>query len=91
MLSEAREAGCAIIATDVDGIPEALDYGEAGLLVPPQDTQALAHTLTKLLDDSSALHSLQNQASQNLERLNVKRVYQETLAVYQELGIGNRE
>ncbi|MGB3637662.1 MAG: glycosyltransferase family 4 protein [Rivularia sp. (in: cyanobacteria)] len=96
VLSEAREAGCAIIATDVDGIPEALDYGEAGLLVPPQDTQALAHTLTKLLDDSSALHSLQNQASQNLERLNVKRVYQETLAVYQELrngelGIGNRE
>lgn len=96
VLSEAREAGCAIIATDVDGIPEALDYGEAGLLVPPQDTQALANELTTLLDDSSALHSLQNRASQNLERLNVDRVYRETFAVYQELawgklGIGSRE
>lgn len=85
VLSEAREAGCAIIATDVDGIPEALDYGEAGLLVPAQDSQALANTLTKLLDDSSALHQWKNRASQNLERLNVERVYQETLAVYQEL------
>lgn len=85
VLSEAREAGCAIIATDVDGIPEALDYGEAGLLVPAQDSQALANTLTKLLDDSSLLHQWKNRASQNLERLNVERVYQETLAVYQEL------
>ncbi|NJL80443.1 MAG: glycosyltransferase [Richelia sp. SM2_1_7] len=85
VLSEAREAGCAIIATDVDGIPEALDYGEAGLLVPAKDSQALAAKLKTLLDDSNALNEWKNRASQNLERLNVKRVCQETLAVYQEL------
>ena len=85
VLSEAREAGCAIIATDVDGIPEALDYGEAGLLVPPRDSQALAHTLTKLLNDETALNEWKNRASQNLERLNIERVCQETLAVYREL------
>ncbi len=87
VLSEARESGCAIIATDVDGIPEALDYGEAGILVPPQDSQALAHKLTALLNDSSTLNEWKSRASKNLERLNVKRLYQETLAVYQELGV----
>ncbi|NJM21087.1 MAG: glycosyltransferase family 4 protein [Richelia sp. RM2_1_2] len=85
VLSEAREAGCAIIATDVDGIPEALDYGEAGLLVPAKDSQALAAKLKTLLDDSNALNEWKNRASQNLERLNIKRVCQETIAVYQEL------
>ncbi len=89
VLSEAREIGCAIIATEVDGIPEALDYGEAGLLVPAKDSQALASALTNLLNDSNALHEWKNRASQNLERLNVNRVYQEILAVYQELVIGN--
>ncbi|MEB3217650.1 MAG: glycosyltransferase family 4 protein [Nostocales cyanobacterium 94392] len=88
VLSEAREAGCAIIATEVDGIPEALDYGEAGLLVPAKDSQALAAKLKNLLDDSNALHEWKNRASQNLERLNVKRVCQETLLVYQELMNG---
>ncbi len=85
VLSEAREAGCAIIATDVDGIPEALDYGEAGLLVPAKNSEALAHTLTKLLNDSETLHEWKNRANQNLERFNIKRVYEETLDVYQEI------
>ena len=33
VLSEAREAGCAIVASNVDGIPELLDGGDAGILV----------------------------------------------------------
>ncbi|MEO1373236.1 MAG: glycosyltransferase family 4 protein [Cyanobacteria bacterium J06635_10] len=86
VLSEARQAGTAIIATDVDGIPEALDYGEAGLLVPPKDSEALANMLMTLLNDSNKLREWKNRASQNLERLNVNRVCQETLEVYEELG-----
>ncbi len=34
VLAEARQAGCAIVGTDVDGIPEALEGGRAGALVP---------------------------------------------------------
>ncbi|MEM9923469.1 MAG: glycosyltransferase family 4 protein [Cyanobacteria bacterium P01_D01_bin.50] len=90
VLSEARQAGTAIIATDVDGIPEALDYGEAGLLVPPKDSEALANMLMTLLNDSNKLREWKNRASQNLERLNVNRVCQETLEVYEELGKGKR-
>ncbi|MEA5619680.1 glycosyltransferase family 4 protein [Cronbergia sp. UHCC 0137] len=85
VLTEAREAGCAIVATDVDGIPETLDNRQAGLLVPPKDSQALANILTQLLSNPQQLHKWKHQAKQNLERFNVVRVNQETLTVYREL------
>jgi len=86
VLSEAREAGCAIIATQVDGIPEALDDGQAGLLVQAKDTHALAKALVQLLGNSDMLQEWKQRAHRNLEWLNVARVNQETLAVYDELA-----
>jgi glycosyltransferase involved in cell wall biosynthesis len=86
VLSEAREAGCAIIASAVDGIPEALNGGQAGLLVPPADSPALAATLAQLLNHPDLLHRYKDQAQHNLERLSVARVNEQTLAVYNELA-----
>ncbi|MBD2095421.1 glycosyltransferase family 4 protein [Trichocoleus sp. FACHB-591] len=85
VLSEAREAGCAIIASNVDGIPEALDQGAAGLLVHPKDSAAIAAALLELLQCSQQLQAWKKQAQRNLAWLSVSRVHQETLAVYQEL------
>jgi glycosyltransferase involved in cell wall biosynthesis len=85
VLSEAREAGCAIIASDVDGIPEALDGGKAGLLIPPLDSVTLATELARLLRDTSTLNLWRDRARQNVGWLSTERVSQETLAVYQEL------
>jgi glycosyltransferase involved in cell wall biosynthesis len=85
VIPEAREAGCAIIASDVDGIPEALDGGQAGFLVPSQDSQALTTALRQLLSDPNVLDRRKDQAKNNLDRLNVSRVNEETLAVYCEL------
>lgn len=85
VLSEAREAGCAIIGTNVDGTPEALEQGNAGLLVPPKDSQAIAATLVELLQSPEQLQAWKERARRNLDWLSVSRVHQETLAVYQEL------
>lgn len=85
VIPEAREAGCAIVASNVDGIPEALDNGQAGILVPPADSKALAATLKQLLTDSNLLQKWKDRAKQNLDWLKVSRVNQETLAVYREL------
>lgn len=84
VLSEAREAGCAMIATNVDGTPEALEQGAAGILVPPMDSAAIAAALTRLLSNLEELKDWQRRAQQNLEWLSVARVNQETLAVYHE-------
>lgn len=48
---EAMLAGSAIIATSASGIPEAITDNEHGLLVQPEDPQALAASLRRLLSD----------------------------------------
>jgi glycosyltransferase involved in cell wall biosynthesis len=85
VISEAREAGCAIIASNVDGVPEAVDHGQAGVLVMPSDAPTLAAALSQLLNDSKILDSWKGRAQQNLEWLTTGRVNKETLAVYREL------
>ncbi|MDF5734075.1 MAG: glycosyltransferase family 4 protein [Rhizonema sp. PD38] len=85
VIPEAREAGCAIIGSNVDGIPETLDDGQAGILVPPKDSHTLAATLAQLLNNPELLQLWRNRASQKLERLSVHRVHLETLTVYREL------
>jgi len=86
VLAEAREAGCAIVASRVDGIPEALDGGKAGILIPPADINAIAITLQQLLTQPEQLQYWSDQAQQNLDWLSLNRVHHETLTVYQEVN-----
>jgi glycosyltransferase involved in cell wall biosynthesis len=82
VLSEAREAGCAIVATDVDGIPELLEYGKAGILVPPANPVQLAEVLCGLLENVDILEKWKGMSQYNIESLRIDRVAHETLAVY---------
>lgn len=50
-LLEAAHFGCAVIGSRVGGIPEALEDGRTGLLVPPDDPAALAVALERLLSN----------------------------------------
>ncbi len=52
-LLEAMAAGCPVIATSVGGVPEAVDDGVQGYLVPPGDSDALLDRLAKLLSDKT--------------------------------------
>ncbi|WP_313698666.1 glycosyltransferase [Achromobacter sp.] len=48
---EAAAMGVPVIGTDVGGVPETMQAGVTGLLVPPQDPAALAAALESLLGD----------------------------------------
>ena len=82
---EAREAGCAILTTQVDGIPELLDEGRCGVLVPPYNPAALAEQMDKILKDQSLRQRLRKEAATGLERCTVDRMSSEVLEIYREL------
>ena len=84
VIPEAREAGCAIIATAVDGIPELLENGEAGVLVPPRDKAALAEAIIALLTDRDLRSTIRARSQRNIKRMSLTRVAEETLEVYRD-------
>jgi glycosyltransferase involved in cell wall biosynthesis len=50
-LQEAMYAGCACIGSRVGGIPDLIEEGKTGLLVPPADAEALATGLKQFMSD----------------------------------------
>ena len=50
-LLEAMALRRPVVATAVGGVPEMIEHGRTGLLVPPRDSAALAAAITRLLTD----------------------------------------
>lgn len=84
VLSEAREAGCAIVGTMVGGIPELLEHGSAGILVPPREPRLLAEALMGLLRDPASLAAWKRNSQVNIGHLSIGRVAGDTLDIYRE-------
>lgn len=64
---EAMSQGIPIVASCVGGIPEVVIEGENGLLVPPNDSEALAEAMTTLLTDPKR-RTMMGQAGQTRVR-----------------------
>lgn len=53
VMMEAQSQGLACVSTNVSAIPELVIDGETGLLVPPDDAEALSVAIAKLIADNS--------------------------------------
>lgn len=84
VLIEAREAGCAVVATEVDGVAEALDGGRAGLLVPQNDVKELAAALRRILSDPAEQANWQSKAKEGVDAFSIDRMTSEITKVYEE-------
>jgi len=52
VIIEAMAAARPVVSTRLAGIPESVVHGGTGLLVPPEDTMALAEALSRLIEDA---------------------------------------
>ncbi len=79
-------AGLPVVASAVGGIPEAVADGETGLLVPPNDPEALAGALGRLLADPELRRRLGAAGRRRAEALyDVPHFRREHLALYERL------
>jgi glycosyltransferase involved in cell wall biosynthesis len=86
VLIEARAAGCAIVATNADGIAEALDHGQCGMLVPPRDASALAQALCHMLENDRERMEWKRRAVSGIEKYSIERMANEVRNVYDEMA-----
>lgn len=83
---EALAAGRAVVATRVGGVPDVVDEGETGFLVPPGDTRALAERLETLARDPERRRAMGEAGRERvLRRYAVERLVEDVDALYREL------
>jgi glycosyltransferase involved in cell wall biosynthesis len=86
VLVEAATLGIPIIATAVDGVAEIIEDRETGLLVPPEDSQALADAIIRLLMDKESAFRLAERAKALIPaRFPLRRMVDQTQNLYLKL------
>jgi len=93
VLLEAMAMGCAVIATDCDSGPrEIVDDGVNGVLVPPEDPDALAAALVRLMHDAELRRDLGDRASDVRQRFAKPAILQQWEGLIREVVMdGKRE
>ncbi len=83
-LVEAMAAGKPCVASDVDSLPEVL--GDAGVLVPKEDPDALGRAIVGLLDDPARRADLALRARARAERYSVEKMVLAYEELYEEVA-----
>lgn len=82
--AEAMAAGRPVVASDVGGIPELIEDGVTGLLVPPRDPTTLASALGRVLADRGLARSLGHAARARIcDRFSLDHQADQLLTLYQ--------
>jgi 2-deoxystreptamine N-acetyl-D-glucosaminyltransferase/2-deoxystreptamine glucosyltransferase len=86
VLVEAMIAGLPVVATAVGGIPEVVDDGATGLLVPPDDPAAMAAALDRLVSSPAERRRMSEAARHRAASYAWPELSQRILRIYDELA-----
>jgi len=75
----------AAIVTDVGDLPNLVDGGKIGLVVPPNDPEALAKAIIKLLEDVSLRKQMEENAYKKAQELSWDNIAKKYIEVYKEV------
>lgn len=82
---EAQAAECAVVGTRVGGIPDIVEDGKTGLLVPPDDPGAAAQALERLLRDDALRTALAMEGMRHASQYDWSSIAARYAAVYDRL------
>jgi len=90
VILEGMLLGKPVVATDAGGVPELIEDGESGFLVPPGDAPALAAKLAEILQDPDRARRVGHQGrSWARERFALSRQVREMTEIYEQLAGGH--
>jgi glycosyltransferase involved in cell wall biosynthesis len=81
---EAMGFGCPVLTSNVSSLPEA--GGDAAHYVDPNDSQAIADGIKKIIEDSAYRKSLIAKGSIQVKKFSWEKAAKETLSVLEEVG-----
>jgi glycosyltransferase involved in cell wall biosynthesis len=83
---EAMAAGRAVVASNVGGVPELVDDGVSGILIPAGDAAALAHAIRELALDRPRLLGMGYEGWKRVNaHYSIDRMALQTIALYNRL------
>ena len=83
VIVEAMNVGTAVLATKVGGVPEIVENGKTGLLVPPADSRAIEHAILELYRDEEQRERLARAGQQSVRmRFTVEQMVDKQLDSY---------
>ena len=77
--------GVPLVATAVGGLPDLIDDGRTGMLVPRRDPRALGEAIVELLDDAPRREAMAAAAKERLGDYTIDRVTERFKSLYDEL------
>lgn len=89
VLVEAMAGGLPIVATSVGGVPEVVEDGRTGALVPPGDDGAMARAIQTLLDDPDRAAAFGQAGKQRAQQFSIEQTVEDIERLYEEILAGS--
>jgi phosphatidylinositol alpha-mannosyltransferase len=90
VLLEAMAAGCALVASDLDGHRNVATDGVDALLAPVGDAAALAKALRRVLGDDSLRAELVAGGRRRADQLSMANLAERYVDIYERVLVGRR-
>ena len=85
VILEAGLARLPVIASSVGGIPEIIENGKDGLLVPPANSKELATAIKKLVGNKTLRENLAKNLREKYSKNFLEKMLRETTSLYKKI------